>query len=100
MSELSDFDDMYQEIILDHYKNPRRNSKLSGDFLETKSHNPFCGDEIELQLHIDKEDCISNLSVNGRGCAISQSSGSLMGEVIYGKSVTEAKKINEIIRSL
>ena len=59
MSELADFDDMYQEIILDHYKNPRRNLKLSGDFLETKSHNPFCGDEIELQLNIDKNDNIS-----------------------------------------
>lgn len=100
MSELADFDDMYQEIILDHYKNPRRNLKLSGDFLETKSHNPFCGDEIELQLNIDKNDNIFDLSVTGRGCAISQSSGSLMGEVIYGKSITEAKKINEIIRSL
>ena len=100
MSELADFDDMYQEIILDHYKNPRRNLKLSGDFLETKSHNPFCGDEIELQLNIDKNDNISDLSVSGRGCAISQSSGSLMGEVIYGKSIAEAKKINETIRTL
>ena len=55
MSELSDFDDMYQEVIIDHYKNPRNSKKLSGNYDETKAHNPFCGDEIELQLIISKD---------------------------------------------
>ncbi|MBH59884.1 MAG: SUF system NifU family Fe-S cluster assembly protein [Dehalococcoidia bacterium] len=100
MSELSDFDDMYQEVIIDHYKNPRNSKKLSGKYDETKAHNPFCGDEIELQLSISDDGIIENVSVTGRGCAISQSSGSLMSDSIYGKSVDEARSINLNIRSM
>ena len=50
MSDLSDFDDMYQEVIIDHYKNPRNSKKLSGNYDETKAHNPFCGDQIQVYL--------------------------------------------------
>ncbi|MAU55737.1 MAG: SUF system NifU family Fe-S cluster assembly protein [Dehalococcoidia bacterium] len=99
MSELTDFDEMYQEIVLDHYRNPRNKSKLSRDFLETKSYNPFCGDEIELQLSIN-DGKLEDISVTGRGCAISQSSGSLMSEVVINKSINEIKEISLIIRSL
>ena len=52
MRELSDFDEMYQEVIIDHYKNPRNKAKLTSFTDETLSHNPFCGDEIELQLFL------------------------------------------------
>ena len=52
MRELTDFDEMYQELIIDHYKNPRNKSKLTKFTDEVLSHNPFCGDEIELQLNI------------------------------------------------
>ena len=99
MRELTDFDEMYQELIIDHYKNPRNKSKLSKFTDEVKSHNPFCGDEIELQLDI-KNNVIEGISVSGRGCAISQSSGSLLGETIIGKTVIEARKDNESMRSL
>ncbi len=100
MSDLSDFDDMYQEVIIDHYKNPRNSKKLSGNYDETKAHNPFCGDEIELQLMISDDGIIEGISVIGRGCAISQSSGSLMGDSIRGKSIKEARNINLNIRSM
>jgi len=100
MSDLSDFDEMYQEIIIDHYKNPRNNKKLSGNYLETKAHNPFCGDEIELQLIVSDKGLIERISVTGRGCAISQSSGSLMSDSVSGKSVKEARNINLNVRSL
>ncbi len=100
MSDLSDFDDMYQEVIIDHYKNPRNSKKLSGRYDETKAHNPFCGDEIELQLMISDDGIIEGISVIGRGCAISQSSGSLMGDSIRGKSIKEARNINLNIRSM
>ena len=99
MRELTDFDEMYQELIIDHYKNPRNKSKLSKFTDEVKSHNPFCGDEIELQLNI-KNEVIESISISGRGCAISQSSGSLLGETIIGKTITEAKKDNKSMRSL
>jgi len=100
MSDLSDFDDMYQEVIIDHYKNPRNSKKLSGNYDETKAHNPFCGDEIELQLIISDGGIIEQISVTGRGCAISQSSGSLMSDSVYGKSIEEARNINLNIRSM
>ena len=90
MRELSDFDEMYQEVIIDHYKNPRNKTKLTNFTNETLSHNPFCGDEIELQLLIENG-VISNVSVDGRGCAISQSSGSLLSETILGKTIDQAK---------
>tara|TARA_Y100000817_G_scaffold220412_1_gene173881 strand:+ start:185 stop:625 length:441 start_codon:yes stop_codon:yes gene_type:complete len=99
MRELSDFDEMYQEVIIDHYKNPRNKSKLTSFTNETLAHNPFCGDEIELQLFID-DGVISKVSVDGRGCAISQSSGSLLSETILGKTIDQAKIDNNSMRSL
>ena len=99
MRELSDFDEMYQEVIIDHYKNPRNKAKLDVFTNETLSHNPFCGDEIELQLFID-DGVISKVSVDGRGCAISQSSGSLLSETILGKTIDQAKKDNNAMRLL
>tara|TARA_B100000902_G_scaffold27822_1_gene33486 strand:- start:727 stop:1170 length:444 start_codon:yes stop_codon:yes gene_type:complete len=99
MRELSDFDEMYQEVIIDHYKNPRNKSKLPKFTDEIMSHNPFCGDEIELQLNV-QDDVIQAVSVDGRGCAISQSSGSLLGETIVGKTIIEAKNDNNSMRSL
>ena len=99
MRELSDFDEMYQEVIIDHYKNPRNKAKLNVFSNETLSHNPFCGDEIELQLFIE-DGVISKVSVDGRGCAISQSSGSLLSETILGKTIDQAKKDNNTMRLL
>ena len=99
MRELSDFDEMYQEVIIDHYKNPRNKAKLTSFTNETLSHNPCCGDEIELQLFIE-DGVISKVSVDGRGCAISQSSGSLLSETILGKTIDQAKKDNNSMRSL
>ena len=99
MRELSDFDEMYQEVIIDHYKNPRNKAKLDVFTKETLSHNPFCGDEIELQLLID-DGVISKVSVDGRGCAVSQSSGSLLSETILGKTIDQAKKDNDSMRLL
>ena len=99
MRELSDFDEMYQEVIIDHYKNPRNKAKLDVFTNETLSHNPFCGDEIALQLFID-DGVISKVRVDGRGCAISQSSGSLLSETILGKTIDQAKKDNNSMRLL
>ena len=99
MRELTDFDEMYQEVIIDHYKNPRNKIKLSKFTNEVLSHNPFCGDEIELQLNIENG-IINDVSVGGRGCAISQSSGSLLGETILGKTIEQARKDNESMRLL
>jgi nitrogen fixation NifU-like protein len=73
--------DMYEEIVMDHYHNPRNTSLIPNPDYEVEKNNPFCGDEIKIQILIDKDNN-SKISVTGRGCAISQASGSLMAEKI------------------
>ena len=85
-------DDLYKEVILDHYENPRNYGILSNHNLFEKGANPLCGDELELYIDLNG-DTIQNISFNGKGCSISQSSGSMMTELIKGKSKKEALEI-------
>jgi len=90
MGGLDGLDELYEEIILDHYRNPRHTAPLAKPDVDIQVNNPFCGDETHIQL--TREDGhIDEVSVSGRGCAISQASGSLLAELIEGKSVDEAK---------
>jgi nitrogen fixation protein NifU and related proteins len=83
-------DDLYKEVILDHYQNPRNKGKLDSPDVATRGHNPLCGDEIELSLQIDGE-TVRAIAFGGRGCSISQASASMMTEVIKGKSLDDAE---------
>ena len=93
-------DELYQSVILDHYRNPRNAVPLSEFDLEIHKENPFCGDESDVRIRIRKDARIDAISVSGRGCAISQSSGSLMASVAEGLAVVDAKKLNENFRIL
>lgn len=85
-------DNLYQEVILDHYKHPE-NKGLSAKYDAQVHHvNPSCGDEITLNLSLDGAK-IKNLSWDGVGCSISQASVSIMSGLILGKTLTEAQKI-------
>ena len=81
LSGVDDLNEMYESIILDHYRNPRNQKKLPSPDLEKDVNNPFCGDELSIQLKIE-DDVVTDLSVSGNGCAISQSSGSLLAESV------------------
>ena len=81
LSGLDDLNDMYESIILDHYRNPRNSEKIENSDFEINVNNPFCGDELFIQLKLN-EDIVEDLSISGNGCAISQSSGSLLAESI------------------
>lgn len=85
-------DELYQEIILEHYKKPKNLGLLENADIKIEGKNPFCGDEIELAIKL-KDDTIENVTFDGSGCAISQASASLMTEKIKGKSIVEVKKL-------
>ena len=90
-----DINELYQEIILDHGKNPRNKNKLIGFNKNAKGHNPLCGDKIHIYLKLDKDKKVENISFEGEGCAISIASASIMTQIIKGKEFNVAKKILE-----
>lgn len=85
-------DDIYKEVILDHYENPRNYKIIDHAQIHEKGMNPLCGDEFELFLNFEG-DRVSDISFQGKGCSISQASGSMMTEAILGKSKSEAMNI-------
>ena len=87
-----DLDDLYQEIILEHYKQPKNQGIVAEADIEVDGRNPFCGDEIKLTLKID-EGTVSDVKFKGSGCAISQASASVMTEHIKGKKVSEVREL-------
>jgi nitrogen fixation NifU-like protein len=95
----TDLDALYQEIILDHYKNPHH--KGLRDPFESEVHhvNPTCGDEVTLRLHLEGE-TVADVSYEGMGCSISQASISAMYDLVLGKSVTEALATGEDFMTL
>lgn len=87
-------DDIYREIILDHYKNPRNKGTLDPNDYTYEDVNPLCGDEIRVDVRV-KDDCVSQIAFSGRGCAVSQASASILMEMVEGKSLDEVKAITK-----
>ena len=85
--------ELYQEIILDHGKNPRNKGICDQFNRDAKAHNPLCGDKVHIYLRVDKDKKVESLSFEGEGCAISLASASILTEIIKGKSFNVAKKI-------
>lgn len=81
-------DDLYREVILDHYRNPRRRGSLEHPDAHAEGQNPLCGDEISLDLALDG-DRVTDVRILGRGCSISQASASMMAEAVTGKTLAE-----------
>lgn len=92
-------EDLYQEIILDHYKQPRHAGRLEDAQVEVHHHNPTCGDELTLGLRLDG-DRVTGIAVDGQGCSISQASASVMSELVDGRTVDEAMATTEAFRRL
>jgi nitrogen fixation protein NifU and related proteins len=84
-----DLDDLYRELILDHYRHPRNRGELEHATAKVDGYNPLCGDEIEVELLMN-DDVIEDVAFKGRGCSISQASSSMMTDVIKGRSKAEA----------
>jgi nitrogen fixation NifU-like protein len=89
-------EDLYREIILDHHRNPRNRGELPPPAPHATGHNPLCGDEIDVYLHVEggREDgVVTDVKVGGQGCSISQSSASMMSQAIKGKPVAEVRAL-------
>lgn len=92
-------DNLYQEVILDHYRNRRHRGEIDGATVTVDHHNPVCGDEIHLQVRLD-DGTVADLGHTGDGCSISQASASMMSEVVIGKSTAEALALVEHMRAV
>ena len=93
--------ELYQEIILDHGKNPRNKGKCEEFNKDAKAHNPLCGDKVHIYLKLNKDKKVENLSFEGEGCAISLASASILTDIIKGKDFITAKKItNEFLNMI
>ena len=87
--------DMYREIILDHYKNPRNFGKLKKANATADKKNPLCGDEMTMDIKLSKAGKINDIKFHGAGCSVSRAGGSILTEVIKGKSVAQMKKYTD-----
>ena len=85
--------ELYQEIILDHGKNPRNLGKFENFNKDAKGHNPLCGDKVHIFLKLDENKKVNDIAFEGEGCAISMASASIMTDLMRGKSEQEAKEI-------
>ncbi len=100
MSLPADLRDLYQQVILDHSRNPRNHGQLEGDCLHAHGDNPSCGDEVDVWVKLDDAGAISKILFSGQGCAISQASASMMTQKIKGKSRSEAASLTEDFRRI
>ena len=85
--------ELYQEIILDHGKNPRNLGSIEGFNKDAKGHNPLCGDKVHIYLKLNDKKKIEDISFEGSGCAISMASASIMTDLFKGKEEKEVKEI-------
>ena len=92
-------DDIYKEVILDHYKHPRNKRELPGAELSSTQNNPLCGDEITVFVHEDGG-TIAEVAFQGAGCSISQSSASMMTEAVTGTNVDQARALAAEFRGM
>ena len=88
-----DLKELYQEIILDHGKNPRNLRKTENFNKDAKGHNPLCGDKVHVYLKLDEDKKVQDISFEGQGCAISMASASIMTDLVKGKEEQEVKEI-------
>ncbi len=92
-------EDLYREIILDHYRSPRNKRRGVEGAIAVKHDNPLCGDELHLAVDIQGGE-VADVAFDGRGCSISQASASMMTEAVQGKNVKDALGLAEIVRQM
>jgi nitrogen fixation protein NifU and related proteins len=86
---MSEFDQLYREVILDHYKNPRNHGLLDPADAHAEGQNPLCGDELAVTVRFGEGDVIEEVGFDGRGCAISQAATSMLSDLVKGRTVEQ-----------
>ncbi len=94
-----ELEELYKEIIIDHYNNPRNFGELPDANAKAEGANPLCGDEIHLELVV-KNGIVEDVKFHGAGCSISRASASMMTEVIKGKKIEDIKRISEKFKGM
>ena len=94
---MSDLDELYQSVILEHDRNPRNFRAIEGDRREAEGYNPLCGDRVKVMVKVENG-VVTDASFQGSGCAISKASASLMTEAVKGKAVDEIERMFEGFR--
>ncbi len=92
-------EDLYREIILDHYRTPRNRGELAPPAAHAVGHNPLCGDEIDVYLIVEG-DTVTDVKVGGQGCSISQSSASMMSQAVKGRKVGDVRALVRKFKSM
>jgi nitrogen fixation protein NifU and related proteins len=94
-------EDLYREIILDHYRNPRNRGELDAPPAHrVEGFNPLCGDEIVVYLDVNDSGVVDDIRISGQGCSISQSSASMMSAAVKGKSVDEVRDLTKAFKAM
>jgi nitrogen fixation protein NifU and related proteins len=94
-------EDLYREIILDHYRHPRNRGELDAPPAQrVEGFNPLCGDEVVVYLDVDDSGAITDIKINGQGCSISQSSASMMSAAVKGKSAADTRRLIRAFKAL
>lgn len=88
-------DSLYQEVILDHYRNPRNKGRLDPADISYEDDNPLCGDRIHLDLRLDEDGRVAEVAWDGHGCAISMASASMLSEEIQGKTLEDLRQLGK-----
>jgi nitrogen fixation NifU-like protein len=93
---MSEFDQLYREVILDHYKNPRGHGVIAEADAEAEGQNPLCGDEVSIYVRFGEDsDTIDEVKFSGRGCAISQAATSMLTEMVQGRKASEVAELDK-----
>ncbi len=92
-------EDLYREIILDHYRSPRNRGELPPPAVRAEGHNPLCGDEIQVYLDVI-DGVVNDIKITGSGCSISLSSASMMSQAVKGKNLTDVKALVSRFRGM
>jgi nitrogen fixation NifU-like protein len=93
---MSEFDQLYREVILDHYKNPRGHGVIAEADAEAEGQNPLCGDEVSIYVRFGEDnDTIDEVKFSGRGCAISQAATSMLTEMVQGRKSSEVAELDK-----
>ena len=91
---MNEFDQMYREVILDHYKNPRNHGDIGGADAHAEGQNPLCGDEVAITVAFGADgETIEDVRFEGRGCAISQAATSMLMEMVKGRAVSKVAEL-------
>ena len=93
---MSEFEQLYRDFILDHYKNPRNHGRLDHPDAEAEGQNPLCGDEVAIYVAFaDDGETIDEVKFSGRGCAISQAATSMLMEMVQGRSASDVARLDK-----